>query len=113
SLEFEGLLVACNRQGSYAGIENAHLGPAHLSIGQEAAAVGQAAALTVDDHIFGSHRSHGEILAKSLAAISAYEPAALTAELAGFREGASLALLEAHLESADDATRAVQFLLYG
>ena len=46
-----------------------HLGPAHLSIGQEAAAVGMAFALEPDDHIFGSHRSHGEILAKGFSAI--------------------------------------------
>ena len=32
---------------------------------QEAAAVGQAYHLGIDDHIYGSHRSHGEILAKS------------------------------------------------
>ena len=46
-----------------------HPGPAHLSIGQEAAAVGMAYTLEVDDYIFGSHRSHGEILAKGLSAI--------------------------------------------
>jgi 2-oxoisovalerate dehydrogenase E1 component len=32
--------------------------------------VGQAFHLTPDDHIFGSHRSHGEILAKGLSAIA-------------------------------------------
>ena len=41
--------------------ENASALPAHLSMGQEAAAVGQALTLDKDDLIFGSHRSHGEI----------------------------------------------------
>ncbi len=53
-----------------------HLGPAHLSIGQEAAAVGMAFLLTPDDHIYGSHRSHGEILAKGFSAIRKMSDAA-------------------------------------
>ena len=62
--EFESMLQSIKTQGSYEGIEYDHKGPAHLSIGQEASAVGQAFLLDVDDHILGSHRSHGEILAK-------------------------------------------------
>jgi 2-oxoisovalerate dehydrogenase E1 component len=111
--QFEAMLDAFKRQGSYAGIPYSHLGPAHLSIGQEAAAVGQAAALTVDDHIFGSHRSHGEIIAKGLAAISQLESPVLTGEIERFHDGRPLALLEAHLEAADLEQRAIQFLLYG
>ena len=67
--EFESMLQSIKTQGSYEGIEYDHKGPAHLSIGQEASAVGQAFLLGVDDHIFGSHRSHGEILAKGMSAI--------------------------------------------
>ncbi len=44
--------------GEYEGIAYNHPGPAHLSMGQEAAAVGEAFHLDVDDFIFGSHRSH-------------------------------------------------------
>ena len=66
---FESMLNDIKLQGNYEGIEYSHKGPAHLSIGQEAAAVGQAFLLGVDDHIFGSHRSHGEILAKCFSAI--------------------------------------------
>ena len=39
-------------------------GPVHLSIGQEAVAVGACAHLTVDDWITGTHRGHGHFLAK-------------------------------------------------
>ncbi len=38
--------------------------PVHLSIGQEATAVGVAANLTDDDLMFSNHRSHGHYLAK-------------------------------------------------
>src|ERR1035437_330885 len=62
--EFETILNEIKLKGTYQGIAYQHAGPAHLSIGQEAAAVGMAFALTADDHIYGSHRSHGEILAK-------------------------------------------------
>ncbi|HRU29973.1 MAG TPA: dehydrogenase, partial [Treponema sp.] len=67
--EFETMLNSFKTMGSWNGIEYNHKGPAHLSIGQEAAAVGQCINLTIDDFIFGSHRSHGEILAKCYSAI--------------------------------------------
>ena len=67
--EFETMLNLIKTTGEYSGIPYDHPGPAHLSAGQEAAAVGMAYTLTVDDFIFGSHRSHGEILAKGLSAI--------------------------------------------
>src|SRR5210317_786191 len=67
--EFETMLNLIKTQGVYNGVEYNHPGPAHLSIGQEAAAVGMAWELDIDDYIFGSHRSHGEILAKGLSAI--------------------------------------------
>jgi pyruvate dehydrogenase E1 component alpha subunit len=53
----------------------------HLGIGQEAIAVGAAAALERDDVVFGTHRSHGHALAKGA------DPARLLAELAGRTTG--------------------------
>ena len=67
--EFETMLNLVKTTGAYNGVEYNNPGPAHLSMGQEAAAVGMAYNLDVDDFIFGSHRSHGEILAKGLRAI--------------------------------------------
>ena len=75
--EFETMLDRIKKEGVYQGIEYHHKGPAHLSIGQEASAVGQAYHLTPEDYIFGSHRSHGEILAKSLSAIAKLDDAPL------------------------------------
>ena len=68
--EFETMLNSIKRTGEYNGMKCGYGGPAHLSMGQEASAVGQAYSLTIDDFIFGSHRSHGEILAKGLSAIA-------------------------------------------
>jgi 2-oxoisovalerate dehydrogenase E1 component len=68
--EFESMLNSFKMTGSYRDIQYGYNGPAHLSVGQEAVAVGSAMALTPTDQIFGSHRSHGEILAKGLAAIA-------------------------------------------
>ena len=67
--EFETMLNLVKTTGGYNGVEYNNPGPAHLSAGQEAAAVGMAYALDTDDFIFGSHRSHGEILAKGLRSI--------------------------------------------
>ena len=61
--EFESMLDAIKKLGAYQGITYNHAGPAHLSIGQEGAAVGECLHLSVEDHIFGSHRSHGEVIA--------------------------------------------------
>jgi len=70
--EFENMLNSFKTQGVWNNIEYNHKGPAHLSMGQEASAVGQCVNLTVDDFIFGSHRSHGEIIAKCFSSIWQY-----------------------------------------
>jgi len=109
---FENMLQEVKTTGKYAGIEYNHRGPAHLSIGQEASAVGQAYLLGVDDHIFGSHRSHGDILAKGLSAIEKLDAAALMEIMEGFWGGAVLRVAEKGVsESVKDL--AVDFLLYG
>ena len=55
--EFETMLNKIKTTNEYEGITYNHPGPAHLSIGQEAAAVGMAWLLDPHDYIFGSHRS--------------------------------------------------------
>ena len=66
---FENALYDIKELGNYKGIPCHCHSPFHLSMGQEAAAVGQAFLLDKNDFIFGSHRSHGEILAKGFSAI--------------------------------------------
>ena len=67
--EFETMLQSIKLQGQYNGKEFTYPGPSHLAIGEEATAVGQAFTLGVDDFIFGTHRSHHEVIAKGLSAI--------------------------------------------
>ncbi|MDZ4199359.1 MAG: thiamine pyrophosphate-dependent enzyme [Kiritimatiellia bacterium] len=110
--EFEGMLQAIKTQGSYEGIEYDHKGPAHLSIGQESAAVGQSFLLGIEDHIYGSHRSHGEILAKGLSAIRKLDASVLDGIMRGFMDGAALRVVEP-LARAEARDRAIDFLLYG
>ncbi|HMP76700.1 MAG TPA: thiamine pyrophosphate-dependent enzyme [Kiritimatiellia bacterium] len=110
--EFETMLHLIKTEGSYNGIAYDHKGPAHLSIGQEAAAVGQAFHLTVDDHIFGSHRSHGEILAKGMSAIRKLDDASLQKIMREFLGGECLSIIEkGHQGSVRDL--AIKFLAYG
>ena len=92
--EFENMLNSIKTTGGWNGIEYNHKGPAHLSAGQEAAAVGQAAQLDADDYIFGSHRSHGEILAKSFSAARKLDPATLQQIMSTFLEGDTLRYAE-------------------
>lgn len=55
--------------------------PTHLSIGQEAAAVGVCTALRQDDYIFSTHRCHAHYLAKG------GDPRRMIAELYGKKTG--------------------------
>ena len=110
--EFETALQDIKTKGSYKGIVYSHAGPAHLSIGQEAAAVGMAFALGPEDHIFGSHRSHGEILAKGFSAIRRMTDAQLLGIMESYRGGALLRPVERdHHGSVKEL--AVRFFIYG
>ena len=82
--EFETMLNLVKTTGGYNGVEYNNPGPAHLSAGQEAAAVGMAYNLDTDDFIFGSHRSHGEILAKGLRSIQILPDKELAKVMIGF-----------------------------
>jgi len=110
--EFETMINQIKVQGAYEGMEYNHPGPAHLSIGQEAAAVGQAVNLDTDDYIFGSHRSHGEILAKCLSAVDKLDDDQLTKIMDGFFDGATINVVK---EDAHDSVKdlAEDFVLYG
>ncbi len=110
--EFETMLNKIKTTGEYNGIPYNHPGPAHLSIGQEASAVGMAYNLDIDDLIFGSHRSHGEILAKGLSAIHQLEEKELTDIMESFFEGRILRIIEKD-HKGDVKSLAIRFLLYG
>jgi 2-oxoisovalerate dehydrogenase E1 component len=110
--EFETMLNLIKTTGEYEGIKYDHPGPAHLSIGQEASAVGQAFTLGIDDFIFGSHRSHGEILAKGLSAIAKLGDQELLTVMEGYFGGEILRIVEKG-KSKSVKQMAVDYLLYG
>jgi 2-oxoisovalerate dehydrogenase E1 component len=109
---FETMLNDIKLNNSYRGLACAHNGPAHLSIGQEAAAVGQAFHLGIDDHIYGSHRSHGEILAKGLSAIDKLDDPSLMKIMQTYSDGATLRIVEKDAQGMVKDL-AIAYLLYG
>jgi 2-oxoisovalerate dehydrogenase E1 component len=110
--EFETMLNLIKTTNEYNGIQYNHPGPAHLSIGQEAAAVGMAYTLDIDDFIFGSHRSHGEILAKGLSAIHHLDEDSLYSVMKNYFSGSALKVVEKGFHGSIKEL-SVSFLLYG
>jgi 2-oxoisovalerate dehydrogenase E1 component len=110
--EFETMLNLIKTKGEYNGTPYNHPGPAHLSIGQESAAVGMAWTLTVDDFIFGSHRSHGEILAKGMSAIHKLDDAQLTEIMKTFFDGVVYDIVKKDFNGSVKEL-AKRFLVYG
>ena len=110
--EFETMINEIKINGQYNGVAYNHPGPAHLSIGQESAAVGQAFHLDPTDLIFGSHRAHSDILAKGLSAIEKLSDEELMDVMKSFLGGKTLAVVEKFPhDSVKDL--AIDFLLYG
>jgi 2-oxoisovalerate dehydrogenase E1 component len=110
--EFETMLNLIKTTNEYYGVQYNHPGPAHLSIGQEASAVGMAYTLEVEDYIFGSHRSHGEILAKGLSAIHRIDDDTLYPTMKNYFGGSALKVVENGFHGCVKDL-AINFLLYG
>ena len=110
--EFETMLNLVKTTGGYNGVAYNNPGPAHRSAGQEAAAVGMAWNLTTDDFIFGSHRSHGEILAKGLRSIEILPEDQLKKVMEEFWGGATVAVAGKGFQGSTKEL-GIRFLLYG
>ncbi|OPZ26776.1 MAG: 2-oxoisovalerate dehydrogenase subunit beta [Bacteroidetes bacterium ADurb.BinA174] len=110
--EFETMLNLIKTKGEYNETPYNHPGPAHLSIGQESAAVGMAWTLGVDDFIFGSHRSHGEILAKGMSAIYKLDDKQLNEIMENFFDGTVLNVVKKDFNGTTKEL-AKRFLVYG
>ncbi|MCK5863480.1 MAG: thiamine pyrophosphate-dependent dehydrogenase E1 component subunit alpha, partial [Candidatus Hydrogenedentes bacterium] len=129
--EFETMLDNIKKLGAYQGIEYNHAGPAHLSIGQEGAAVGECVYLSANDHLFGSHRSHGEIIAKGLRAVEDLTGDSLNGVMEGYFDGLLLNIVQKNnpdwsglsltpkgkrkpvLNTVEEEELGIDFLLYG
>jgi 2-oxoisovalerate dehydrogenase E1 component len=110
--EFETMLNEIKTKGAWNGVEYNHRGPAHLSAGQEAASVGQCASLDPEDFVFGSHRSHGEILAKCFSASRKLPAARVQETMEAFFGGETLRIAE-KVPHKSDAELVASFILYG
>ena len=110
--EFETMLNLIKTKGTYHGITYKHLGPAHLSLGQEPATVGMCLNLDPQDFIFGSHRSHGEILAKCLTAIEKIKEKELAEIMENYLGGSCLKVVQKD-HRGDLIDLAEDFILYG
>ncbi len=111
---FETMLNEISIHGEYNGIRYRNSGPAHLCIGQEASVVGEAYSLDIEDLYFGSHRSHGEVLAKGLTSIEKLDEASLYAIMREYLGGEILQVVEKHMNGGGNIKElATNFLLYG
>jgi len=110
--EFETMLTEIKVKGAYAGMNFTYPGPSHLSIGQEAQAVGQAYYLGVEDFIFGTHRSHHEVIAKAFSAIKKLSVKELT-EIMEKENGGKLLKVLSQKSKASGKALAKEFFIYG
>lgn len=110
--EFELMLQAIKKLGTYAGRSFTYPGPAHLSLGEEAVAVGQSFWLDKDDCIIGNHRSHHEMIAKAMSTIRKMNEEELLQIMKTFANGRLLRSVEGLNENSVKEL-AENFFLYG
>ncbi|MGI6031626.1 MAG: alpha-ketoacid dehydrogenase subunit alpha/beta [Eubacteriales bacterium] len=112
--EFETMLAGIRTVKTYNGVNYSYTGPAHLYLGQEAMAVGEAHVLDLDDYSFGTHRSHGEVIARGMAAIRTLDDDKLYEIMKNFKEGRILKNVESFSKNNGNVKAlAVDFFLYG
>ncbi len=106
--EFENTLQESRDKGLY-GYRFKYA--SHLSSGQEAISVGEAFSLKKEDIIFGTHRSHGEYIAKSLRYVEESDDNELLSILENYPTSTYKALAPSSSLSSKEI--AVKFILYG
>ena len=109
---FETMIQDLRITGQYNGVEYNYSGPSHLCIGQESAAVGQAFVLDENDFIFGTHRGHGELIAKGLNTMRKIDDATLRRIMEESGNGAQLNVVKKGFQG-DTRALAMRFFMYG
>lgn len=109
---FEHMLQDLRISGKYKEIPYNYSGPAHLCIGQEASAVGQAFVLDENDFIFGTHRGHGELIAKGLSTLRKISDEELMRIMEQSANGAQLKVVQKNF-SGTTRELAMRFFMYG
>ena len=111
--EFETMLQTIKLEGNYNNKEFTYPGPSHLAIGEESTAVGQAYMLDENDFIFGTHRSHHEVIAKGLSAIKKLSDEKLIEIMKGVQDGRIYDLIKSKSKAKTTKDMAKDFFLYG
>ena len=111
--EFETMLFQIKTQSTYGDVTYTYPGPSHLSLGQESNAVGEAYMLDENDFIFGTHRSHDEVIAKGLSAIHKLDDQALMHIMETFDDGKVLKAIEKYTDSTNVKQLAIEYFIYG
>lgn len=111
--EFESMLMEIKTKGNYNQKEFTYPGPAHLALGEESSAVGEAFLLGVDDFVFGSHRSHHEVIAKAMSAIRKLPDDKLEQIMREFNNGVNYETIKKHSKTTDIKELAREFFIYG
>lgn len=111
--EFESMLNEIKKKGNYNDKEFTYPGPAHLALGEESSAVGEAFLLDVDDFVFGSHRSHHEVIAKAMSAIRKLPDDKLEQIMKDFNNGINYETVKKYSKATDVKELAREFFLYG
>ncbi len=111
---YESFLDDIKIKSEWNGIKYAYYGPAHMSTGQEAAAVGHNFPLTKDDIIMSSHRNHGEAIAKGLSAIYWMEDSEFAPIMKEYNNGEILAAIEkSSYKFKNDREKMIFYFMYG
>ncbi len=111
--EFETMLQTIKLEANYNGKDFTYPGPSHLAIGEESTAVGQAYLLDENDFIFGTHRSHHEVIAKGLSAIRKLSDKKLTEIMKGVQGGRIYDLIKEKSTAKNTKDLARDFFMYG
>ena len=111
--EFETMLQTIKLEANYNGKDFTYPGPSHLAIGEESTAVGQAYLLDENDFIFGTHRSHHEVIAKGLSAIRKLSDKKLTEIMESVQGGRIYKLIKEKSTAKNVKDLARDFFLYG
>ncbi len=111
--EMENMISGVRKNKHYNGVDYAYVGPAHLSIGMEAEAVGMAYGMELDDWMIGAHRAHGEVLCKGLMSIRRLPDEQLYKIMNEFFDGALLRVVEKYNKTGNVKDLATDFLFYG
>lgn len=111
--EFETMLQTIKKNGNYNDKEFTYPGPSHLGIGEEATAVGQAYCLDENDFIFGTHRSHHEVIAKGMSAIKKLSDEKLEEIMKAYNNGKNYELVKEFSTAKNTKDLAKDFFLFG